>query len=259
MNFIPTIATDLVGRMRSGRIGAWRWYSPGSVTTEGGSEDLPESVVPELLRLTRFASMEELLRELNQHQPHELPQALQKRLLRIASANVCEPWMFRDEDLNPLRPLELMTEDAEINCPFPCKPVLKPRAALDISSFSIEEGSARGLVRISARIGVHTNNFLAPRTSADRDFCVHFLLGTACYDEEMTDPARKALVAWLTSSGLSLQDAKKASEDLELRTQLSQRIESTIEELIDVGVNEGLHPEGDALAINGEQETGFAG
>ena len=231
--------------------------SEGS-TSEGGDEDLPESVLPELLRLTRFAGTEELLRELNQHERHELPQALQKRLLRIASANVCEPWMFRDEDLSPLQPLELMTEDAEITCPFPCKPVLKPRATLDISSLSIEEGSVRGSIRISARIGVHTNSFLAPRTSADRDFCEHFLLGAACYDEEMTDPARNALIAWLSRSGLSLQDAKKASEDPELRTQISQRIESTIEALIDVGVNEELHPEGDALAINGEQETGVA-
>ena len=58
---IPGFVTDLIGRTRRHRFGAWRWYSPGAVCLESGNECLPISLVPKLLLLCGSGSAEELM------------------------------------------------------------------------------------------------------------------------------------------------------------------------------------------------------
>ena len=261
--FIPGFVTDLIGRTRRHRFGAWRWYSPGAVCLESGNECLPISLAPKLLLLCGSASVEELMRELEGARRHSISPKLRRRLLRIFEANAVSLEMLddpelMDPELSPWRPIDLTVAGNEIACPFPCKPVLRPRARLDLSDLTITlTGSCLG---IGARIGVHTNNFLAPRTAADVEFCDRLLLADDSYEEDVKD--RDLLAGWLCRGGLPKRDAMKACEDpdlcAEITDEIRSRIVQAVEELIDVGVSEELQEDGETLTINGEQECGFS-
>jgi hypothetical protein len=259
--FIPSFVSDLIGRTRRHRFGAWRWYSPGAVCLETGNECLSISLVPKLLQLCGSTSVEELMRELEGAKRHSMPPKLHRRLLRVFTANAVSLEMLddpelMDPELSPWRPIDLTVAGTEIACPFPCKPVLRPRAQLDLSDLTITlTGSC---LRIGARIGVHTNNFLAPRTAADVEFCDRFLLADDSYEEDVKD--RDLLAGWLCRGGLPKRDAMKACEDpdlcAEITDEIRNRIEQAVEELIDVGVSEELQEDGEFLTINGDQECG---
>jgi hypothetical protein len=262
--FIPGFVTDLIGRTRRNRFGAWRWYSPATVCFESGDECLPHSLVPKLLLLCGSARVEDLMRELEGAERHSIPPKLRRRLLRMFESNAVQPEMlddpeFMDPEFSPWRPIGLTVAGTEIACPFPCKPVLRPRAQLDLSELTITLGDT--FLKVGGRVGIHTNNFLAPCTAADVEFCDRFLLGNASCEEDMNARERDVLAGWLCRGGLPKRAAVQACEDPDLRTEITveirNRIEEVVEGLIDVGVAEDLHDNGRTLMINGDQECGF--
>lgn len=237
-------------------IGLWRWYAPATLKNVGDDSDLiPVSAVETLLRDVGFQSVEDLTRHLRPFKRGEIPDSLQNKLTRIFKVDTG----FLDNDLEFLiRPIVIDYNGKTVRIPYPLLPTQPVTADIVVAAFRITtvKGSS---VRISMRIGVATNDFLAPRSTADEKFCQLFVVGNAALADDLNESQKTVLLRWLISSDVDANLAEEMLSDEQFRLELYNGLFDRIEEIVSICGSDKLTDEnGDTYYIDGEEEKGFS-
>jgi len=237
-------------------IGLWRWYAPATLKNVGDDSDLiSANAVANLLREAGFQYVEDLTRHLSPFKRGEIPDALQNRIMRIFKVDTG----FLDNDLEfLLRPIEIDYDGRQVKIRYPLLPAQPVTADVVLAAFritTVKDSSAR----ISMRIGVATNDFLAPRGAADEKFCERFVVGNAALKDDLNDDQKKILLSWLTASGVDANLAMEMLGDDQFRLELHNGIFDRIEEIVSICGSDNLTDEnGNTFYIDGEEEKGFS-
>ena len=213
----------------------WHYFKRGSL------ENLPPAVLPKILKLTQFETIDALHEELSRHNRFELPDELQDRIANLFDIRInrlnSEEW-----DSYILTPT---FDGAELELPFPFKASPDVIFKTQVLDFSIDQDKKRQGITAFIKMQVSTDDSIIPRRPEDEKFCKLFESGDL--DVDGSDKAVGVIADWLSSNGIQKRTAMCAAADEDFREDLDHRLQMGVEYLIVVSGSQQL---GKGLILN---------